>query len=282
MMPKNSWDLEIKPKKGWLDLNFKELIQYKDLLFLFVKRDVVVVYKQTILGPLWFFIQPILTTLIFTFVFGNIAKIPTDGIPPVLFYLSGIVLWNYFAECFNQTSDTFIQNASIFGKVYFPRLILPLSKVISGLIKFFIQFLLLIAVYLYYLNQGCLIQMQASILLFPILIILMAGIGLGLGLIFTALTTKYRDLRFLIQFGVQLLMYATPVIYSLQSLPEKYRSWIALNPLSHLIEIFRNGLLGTGCLDLSGLLYTTLFTSIILLAGMIIFNRNEKSFMDTV
>ncbi len=281
-MPKNSWDLEIKPKKGWLDLNFKELIQYKDLLFLFVKRDVVVVYKQTILGPLWFFIQPILTTLIFTFVFGNIAKIPTDGIPPVLFYLSGIVLWNYFAECFNQTSDTFIQNASIFGKVYFPRLILPLSKVISGLIKFFIQFLLLIAVYLYYLNQGCLIQMQASILLFPILIILMAGIGLGLGLIFTALTTKYRDLRFLIQFGVQLLMYATPVIYSLQSLPEKYRSWIALNPLSHLIEIFRNGLLGTGCLDLSGLLYTTLFTSIILLAGMIIFNRNEKSFMDTV
>lgn len=282
MIPKNYWDLEIKPKKGWLDLNFKELIHYKDLLFLFVKRDVVVVYKQTILGPLWFFIQPILTTLIFTFVFGNIAKIPTDGIPPVLFYLSGIVLWNYFAECFNQTSDTFIQNASIFGKVYFPRLILPLSKVISGLIKFFIQFLLLIAVYLYYLNQGCLIQMQASILLFPILIILMAGIGLGLGLIFTALTTKYRDLRFLIQFGVQLLMYATPVIYSLQSLPEKYRSWIALNPLSHLIEIFRNGLLGTGCLDLSGLLYTTLFTSIILLAGMIIFNRNEKSFMDTV
>jgi len=282
MMPKNSWDLEIKPKKGWLDLNFKELIQYKDLLFLFVKRDVVVVYKQTILGPLWFFIQPILTTLIFTFVFGNIAKIPTDGIPPVLFYLSGIVLWNYFAECFNQTSDTFIQNASIFGKVYFPRLILPLSKVISGLIKFFIQFLLLIAVYLFYLNQGCLIQMQASILLFPVLIILMAGIGLGLGLIFTALTTKYRDLRFLIQFGVQLLMYATPVIYSLQSLPEKYRSWIALNPLSHLIEIFRNGLLGTGCLDLSGLLYTTIFTSIILLAGMIIFNRNEKSFMDTV
>lgn len=281
-MPKNSWDLEIKPKKGWLDLNFKELIQYKDLLFLFVKRDVVVVYKQTILGPLWFFIQPILTTLIFTFVFGNIAKIPTDGIPPVLFYLSGIVLWNYFAECFNQTSDTFIQNASIFGKVYFPRLILPLSKVISGLIKFFIQFLLLIAVYLFYLNQGCLIQMQASILLFPVLIILMAGIGLGLGLIFTALTTKYRDLRFLIQFGVQLLMYATPVIYSLQSLPEKYRSWIALNPLSHLIEIFRNGLLGTGRLDLSGLLYTTLFTSIILLAGMIIFNRNEKSFMDTV
>jgi len=281
-MPKNSWDLEIKPKKGWLDLNFKELIQYKDLLFLFVKRDVVVVYKQTILGPLWFFIQPILTTLIFTFVFGNIAKIPTDGIPPILFYLSGIVLWNYFAECFNQTSDTFIQNASIFGKVYFPRLILPLSKVISGLIKFFIQFLLLIAVYLFYLNQGCLIQMQASILLFPVLIILMAGIGLGLGLIFTALTTKYRDLRFLIQFGVQLLMYATPVIYSLQSLPEKYRSWIALNPLSHLIEIFRNGLLGTGRLDLSGLLYTTLFTSIILLAGMIIFNRNEKSFMDTV
>ncbi len=281
-MPKNSWDLEIKPKKGWLDLNFKELIQYKDLLFLFVKRDVVVVYKQTILGPLWFFIQPILTTLIFTFVFGNIAKIPTDGIPPVLFYLSGIVLWNYFAECFNQTSDTFIQNASIFGKVYFPRLILPLSKVISGLIKFFIQFLLLIAVYLFYLNQGSLIQMQASILLFPVLIILMAGIGLGLGLIFTALTTKYRDLRFLIQFGVQLLMYATPVIYSLQSLPEKYRSWIALNPLSHLIEIFRNGLLGTGRLDLYGLLYTTIFTSIILLAGMIIFNRNEKSFMDTV
>jgi lipopolysaccharide transport system permease protein len=284
-MPQNSqedWSLVIIPKNNLLELNLKELIQYRDLLLMFVRRDIVVVYKQTILGPIWFFVQPFMTMLIYIFVFGNIAKIPTEGIAPSLFYLSGIVMWNYFADCFNQTSNTFVQNAHIFGKVYFPRLIVPLSKIISALIKFFIQFLLFLAVYCYFSVKNNEINIQYTILFFPLLLILMAMLGLGMGLIFTALTTKYRDLQFLLQFGVQLLMYATPVIYSMNIIPENYKIWIYLNPLSHIIEIFRHGFIGISAFSIQGLIYCSLVSFSILILGILIFNKNEKSFMDTV
>ncbi|GAO30472.1 ABC transporter permease [Geofilum rubicundum] len=205
------YDLIIRPKRHAFDINFKEIWQYRDLLAMFVKRDVITVYKQTVLGPIWFIVQPILTTIIYIVVFGNIANISTDGTPQVLFYLSGIVIWNYFAESFNQTSDTFTQNANIFGKVYFPRLIMPLSKVASGLIKFFIQLGFFLVVYAYYLLQRePSIQPNWTLALLPVYITIMAMMGMGMGILFTSMTTKYRDLKFLIAFGVQLLMYATP------------------------------------------------------------------------
>ena len=278
------WNMIIKPKSGLFEFNFKEIYQYRDLLFMFVKRDIVVVYKQTILGPLWFFVQPVMTTIIYTFIFSNIAKIPIEGSSPTLFYLSGIIMWNYFADCFNQTSDTFSQNANIFGKVYFPRLIIPISKILSGLIKYFIQFLLFLSIYIYVLvtvKENSLYP-NYFIFLFPVLLAIMAFMGLGFGLIFTSLTTKYRDLKFLIQFGVQLLMYATPIIYSLSQIPVEYKFWIQINPLSHIIEAFKFGFIGVGEISLSGLLYSFVFTIIVLFIGILIFNRNEKTFMDTV
>ncbi len=282
MNKSEKWDLIIKPKRGLLDINLKQLYDYKDLLTMFVKRDVVTLYKQTILGPIWFFVQPLMTMAIYVFVFGNIAKISTDGVPQPLFYLSGIILWNYFSECFNKTADTFTQNANIFGKVFFPRLIIPLSKILSGLIKFFIQFLLFLAVFLYYYFTTN--SISSSLLLFslPVLIFMMAGIGFGFGLIFSSLTTKYKDLKFLIQFGVQLLMYATPVIYPLSSIPAKYQFWIKLNPITHIIEAFKTAFLGSGHFSMYGLIYALLFTLIVIFLGIIIFNKTEQKFMDTV
>lgn len=276
------WSLEIKPVSGWFNFHLKDLWRYRDLLFMFVKRDFVAVYKQTILGPFWFFIQPILTSATFTIVFGNIAKIPTDGIPAPLFYLSGIVCWSYFADCLNRTSGTFIVNANIFGKVYFPRLISPISNVISILLKFGIQLTLLVVFIIYFKMNGANISPNLYILLTPYLILLMAALGLGSGIIVSSLTTKYRDLSFLVSFGVQLLMYATPVIYPLSSAPEKYKWLILANPMTSVIETFKFAYLGAGSFNIYYLLYSTTFAIVVLSVGIVVFNRVEKNFIDTV
>jgi len=281
-LSESEWTLEIKPVSGWFNFHLKDVWRYRDLLFMFVRRDFVSVYKQTILGPFWFFLQPILTAVTFNIVFGKIAKIPTDGIPPFLFYMSGLVCWGYFADCLTRTSSTFITNANIFGKVYFPRLVSPLSNIISLLMKFGIQMLLFICFLIYYKIQGDNVNPNIYILLIPYLILLMAGLGLGFGIIVSSLTTKYRDLTFLISFGVQLLMYATPVIYPLSELPEKYR-WIVLaNPMTAIVDTFRYAFLGAGVFNLSNLIYSSIFMVVILSIGIVIFNRVEKTFMDTV
>jgi lipopolysaccharide transport system permease protein len=280
---KEKWDLIIKPQQKLLNLDLKEIWRYRDLLTLFVKRDIVTVYKQTVLGPVWFFVQPIMTMLVYVVVFGNVAEISTDEIPKPLFYLSGIIIWNYFSECFMQTSNTFSTNQDMFGKVYFPRLIMPLSKVVSGLIKFTIQFSLFLIVYLYFIIDGeAAISASLSLLLIPFFMLLMAGLGLGFGLIFTSMTTKYRDLQFLIQFGVQLLMYATPIIYPMSLIEGKLKMVISLNPLAHIVEAFKYSFLGRGELSFYGLAYATVFTIVVLIAGVLIFNRTERNFVDTV
>ena len=276
------WDLIIRPKRHLLDVNLKELWDYRDLLYMFVKRDIVTVYKQTILGPIWFFVQPIMTTVVYLFVFGQIAKISTDGIPGPLFYMAGIIIWNYFSESLTKTANTFVGNAAIFGKVYFPRLIVPLSLVVSGVIKFFIQLALFLAVYAYYLATTDTLHPNIWLLATGYCVVLMASMGLGIGIIFSSLTTKYRDLTFLLTFGVQLLMYATPIIYPMSSLSEGARKILWWNPIAHVIECFKYGFLGSGEATLAGLAYTTTFTLIVLIFGVIIFNRTEQTFMDTV
>ena len=275
----------ITPKKHLLDVNLKEIWSYRDLLFLFVRRDFVSVYKQTVLGPIWFFIQPLFTTLIFTLIFGRLASIPTDGLPQILFYMCGITCWNYFAECLNKTSNTFTMNAGIFGKVYFPRLVLPMSIVISNLFKFCIQFLLFGGFLIYYLNTGANINPNLHILLLPFFLILMAGLGLGFGIFISSLTTKYRDFQFLIMFGVQLFMYATPIVYPLSLAKEKLGtySWIALaNPMTSIIEAMKYAFLGQGEFNWMYLGYSTIFMLILLFVGVITFNKVEQNFMDTV
>ena len=277
------WDLTIKPKRSLLDIDLKALWHYRDLLMLFVRRDIVAVYQQTILGPIWFFLQPILTTITFVVIFGNVAKLSTDGIPSVLFYLSGIVLWNYFADCLNKTSETFIANAAIFGKVYFPRLIIPLSVIVSNLIKMGIQFVLFLGFWLYFLfKEGSVVHVNNIALLFPFLLLFMAGYGLSFGIIISSLTTKYRDLKFLIGFGVQLLMYASPVVYPLSTVPEKYQWILLLNPMTSIIETFKYGFLGAGIYNPLWLLYNFLGMIFFLVIGVLVFNKVEKSFMDTV
>lgn len=280
----SDYDLIIRPKRHAFDINFKEIWQYRDLLLMFVKRDVITVYKQTVLGPIWFVVQPILTTITYIVVFGNIAKISTDGTPMALFYLNGIVIWNYFSESFTQTSDTFMQNSQIFGKVYFPRLIMPLSKVISGLIKFFIQLCFFLLVYAYYLiNDPGVVQPNWTIALIPFYVLIMSMTGLGLGILFTSMTTKYRDLKFLITFGVQLLMYATPVIYPMSTIPEgKFKMILQLNPLSPIVESFKYSFLGAGEFSLTGLAYSLGFALVALFLGMIVFHKTERNFIDTV
>ena len=277
-----TWDLEIKPQNKLFDLHLKDVWDYRDLLWLLVRRDFVSFYKQTILGPLWFFLQPVLTTIMFTLVFGKMGGFSTDEIPQPLFYLAGVTLWNYFSECLTKTSTVFTTNASLFGKVYFPRLIMPLSIVASNLVRFAVQFLLFILVLIFYFVKGANIHITFAAALFPLLIILMAGMGLGLGMIISAMTTKYRDLSFLISFGVQLLMYATTVIYPLSSAPEKYRWLISGNPMTSIIETFRYGFLGKGTFSWYSLCYTTLVTFLLVLFGTIVFNRVEKNFIDTV
>lgn len=279
-----NYDLIIRPKRHAFDINFKEIWQYRDLLYMFVKRDVITIYKQTVLGPIWFVVQPILTTAIYLLVFGNIAKISTDGVPGTLFYLAGVTLWNYFAESFNTTSKTFKENADIFGKVYFPRLIMPFAKVSSGLIKFGIQFVFFLSVYAYYLIIGdASVQPNMHILLLPFLVVLMAMFGLGAGLIFTSMTTKYRDLTFLLQFGVQLLMYATPVIYPLSTIPEgKLKMLILANPITPLMETFKYAFLGAGHFSWLSLGYSVAFATVLLTAGIVVFHKTERNFIDTV
>ena len=278
----NKWDIEIKPKKKLLDVDIKGLWRYRDLYWMYVKRDIVTVYKQTILGPLWFLIQPILTTIMFMFVFGGLAGISTDGMPQPLFYMSGILLWNYFNSAFLASSNVFTVNASVFGKVYFPRLVVPLSGITSNLIKFGIQLLLFVSMYLFYWFQGAPLQVNWTLVLFPFLIFLIAFHAMSWGLIISALTTKYRDLTQLVTFGIQLFMYATPVIYPLSAAPEKYRDLISLNPLTPIFEAFKYGCMGCGSLDWGGLLYSTVFMCITLFLSVIIFSRVERNFMDTV
>lgn len=276
-----SWDLIIKPKDKWYNLQLGEIWRYRDLLMLFVRRDFVSVYKQTILGPIWFFIQPILTTITFTVIFGNLAQVSTDGVPPIIFYLAGITLWSYFADTFTKTSDTFTANAAIFGKVYFPRMITPLSLVVSNLIKLGIQLLLFLGFWFYFLFNGSSIQPNTFALLTPLLIILMGLLGLGFGIIITSMTTKYRDFKFLIGFGIQLMMYATPVVYPL-SIAGKYKWLLLLNPMTGIIEIFKYGFLGVGEFSWLYLGYSFGFTVVLLLVGIVVFHKVEKSFIDTV
>lgn len=278
----SDWDLVIDARHQLLAIPFREIWRYRDLMLLMVRRDFVALYKQTILGPLWFLIQPILTTVVFTIIFGNIAKISTDGLPHVLFYMSGITCWNYFSECLTKTSETFNANASIFGKVYFPRIIMPLSMVVSGLLKFAIQFLLLGCFIVWFIATGTAVHITPAVLLFPLLVLIMGMLSLGLGMIISSLTTKYRDLRFLLQFGIQLMMYATPIIYPVSSIPEKYHWLIFSNPMTAIIETFRHGFLGSGALNITTLLYSGVISIFILAIGTIIFNRIEKTFMDTV
>lgn len=276
------WDLEIKGSYSLFDLKFKDIWQYRDLLLMFVKRDFVSFYKQTILGPLWFFIQPLFTTVIYTFIFGGLAGMSTDQLPKPLFYLCGITAWNYFADCLTKTSTVFKDNSNIFGKVYFPRLIIPLSIIFSNLVRFGVQMLLFLVMMVYYYLQGATFNPSWALLMFPFLVLLMALLGLGLGLIVTAMTTKYRDLTFLITFGVQLMMYSTTVIYPLSSAPAKFKQIIELNPMTGIIESFRYSFLGRGEFSGWSVGYSAIVTLSVLFIGILIFNKTEKSFMDNI
>ena len=282
---KQDWLFEITPKNNFFELNLREIWNYRDLIFLFVKRDVVTVYKQTVLGPLWYLIQPLFTSITFTIIFNNLAGIDTGKVPPFLFNLAGITIWNYFTSCLNDTSDTFKKNASIFGKVYFPRIIMPLSVVISNLLKFGIQFFIFIAFYIYFYYQGAPISLNATALFFPLLVVLMGVLALGLGMIISSMVTKYRDFTYLIGFGVQLLMYVSAVMYPMSliiSKIPKYGWLIKYNPLAYVIETSRYMLLNIGNISINGLVYTAVITVVLFFFGLLIFNKTEKSFIDTV
>jgi homopolymeric O-antigen transport system permease protein len=283
------WLYVISSKRKLIDFNFKEIWQYRDLLFLFVKRDIVTLYKQTVLGPLWYLIQPLFTALIFTLIFNNLADIPTgEGVPNFLFNLAGITSWNYFKECLIGTSDTFKKNENIFGKVYFPRVIMPMSVVVSNLLKFGIQLIVFVAFYIYFIyftNKASAAFPQLSLIILPLLIFLMALLGLGFGMIISSMTTKYRDLTFLIQFGVQLLMYGSAVVYPMSYFKDKLPNYywlIEWNPIAIIIESFRTMSFGSGTLEVNKLIYTVITSCLIFLIGLVIFNKTEKSFIDTI
>lgn len=276
------WTEVIRPRSSMFELNLKELWAYRDLIRMYVKRDIVTFYKQTILGPLWFVLQPVLTTIMFIVVFGNFAGISTDGLPGALFYFSGLLTWNYFADCLTRNSKIFIDNQAVFGKVYFPRLVVPISITIANLVRFFIQFVIFIVLWLWFYFSGANISINAYALLVPVLIFMTAGLSLGFGIIFSSLTTKYRDLTFLLQFGVQLWMYMTPVIYPLNSI-EPDKQWIVqLNPVTSIVETFKFGAIGSGVFSWGWLAYSFVFMLVMLLIGIVVFNRVEKTFMDTV
>jgi len=276
------WDEIIRPKRGIFDIRLYEIWNYRDLLVQLVKRDYVSVYKQTLLGPLWYLLQAFFTTFAFTVVFNKIANLPTEGIPPMLFYMAGIVCWNYFSQCLTKTSNTFVNNAGIFGKVYFPRLVVPISSIFSSLISFTIQLLFFMGFIVFYSFLGVNFNFNAALLLFPLLIIMMAMMGLGFGIIISSLTIKYRDFQYLITFGVQLLMYATPIIYPLSWIKGGLRYIMLLNPVTSIVETFRYSFLGIGELNWFNLGYSAVFSIVILFLGIIMFNRNERSFMDIV
>jgi len=279
---KEDWSLIIRPDNSWFNLKLREIWRYRDLIAMFVRRDIVTIYKQTILGPLWFFIQPILTTIVFVVIFGRVAKISTDGIPHVLFYLSGITIWNYFAETFRLTSDVFKKNEQIFGKVYFPRSVVPLSIVISNLIKFGIQLLLFLSVLIYFLFEATNINLQIELLFLPFLIMFMGILGLGFGMLISSMTSKYRDLTFLIQFGIQLLMYATPIVYPASIVVGQYKILLWLNPMTSIVEAFRFMFLGQGIWSWEWLFYSMVFSVGLFLISLAVFNKTEKNFVDTV
>ena len=284
-MSDKNWDLIIQNKSSLFRLDLHEVWRYRDLLRMYVKRDIITFYKQTILGPMWFFIQPIMTTIMFMFVFGGIAGISTDGVPQAVFYLAGLVCWNYFADCLTKCSDTFNANQQIFGKVYFPRLIVPFSIVISNMVKMGIQLVLFLVVYAYYFIVLGTFEINWTIVLFPVLLLMLASLGLGFGLVISSLTTKYRDLRFLITFGVQLWMYATPVIYPLSVMKLNYpdKIWVIVaNPLTAIIETFKYGYTGVGVFEWNYLLYSFVMSIAVLLLGIIVFNRVQKNFMDVI
>ncbi|WP_374046827.1 ABC transporter permease [uncultured Alistipes sp.] len=282
MKNEGNWTTVIQPKTNLLDIDFKELIRYKDLCRMFVRRNIITQYKQTILGPLWFFINPVLTMIMYMVVFGGIARISTDGLPQPLFYLAGICLWNYVSTCLTQTATTFVTNQHIFGKVYFPRLVMPVSTVISALFTLGIQLLLFVIVYLYFVFGGYDVAPNIYILLVPVLILMLAGLALGLGIIISSLTTKYRDLSIFFTFAVQLWMYVTPVIYPLSVMSEE-KQWIAaINPMTSVFEAFRYATLGTGTFNWLQLGYSFVFMCVVLGVGIVVFNRTQRSFMDTV
>jgi lipopolysaccharide transport system permease protein len=276
------WTTIIRPVSGWFSFNLAELWRYRDLIALFVKRDLTANYKQTILGPLWFLIQPLFSTLVFTVIFGKIAKIPTDDMPPMLFYMSGIVAWNYFSSCMTNTANTFTANAGIFGKVYFPRLAVPVSVVIINLTTFAIQFSLFLCFLVYFMLRGAPIHPSAWILLTPLLIVQMGVLGLGIGIMISSLTTKYRDLAMAVGFGTQLWMYATPIVYPMSQIPEKWQWLYMLNPVAPVIETFRFAFLGAGSINLNALLISLGITMTLFAIGIVLFSRIEKTFMDTV
>ena len=281
-MQRVNWTTIIKPKTGWFDINLKELIQYKDLIVMFVKRDFKTMYKQTILGPLWIIINPLLTTLMFTVVFGNIANISTDGMPQIVFYMLGTTVWTYFSSCLTKTSSTFTGNAAIFGKVYFPRLVTPISTVISGLINFGVQFLMFLGFMAYFMIKGSPIEPNLWILITPLLLVQLAALALGFGIIISSMTTKYRDLAVLVTFGVQLWMYATPVVYPASQIGGKLKTLMMLNPVSPIVESFRYAFLGSGSIPWNYLGISVVTTLVVLFAGVVLFSRVEKTFMDTV
>ncbi|MDD7885192.1 ABC transporter permease [Flavivirga sp. 57AJ16] len=294
-MKQEQWLYTISPKKSLIHLNFKEIWRYRDLLFLFVKRDVITLYKQTVLGPLWYFVQPLFTSIIFTLIFNDIADIEVGvGIPAFLFNLAGITSWNYFSECIKGTSDTFKKNQNIFGKVYFPRVIMPMSTIVSNLIKLGIQLLVFIVFYVYFVfftDKGSVCAPQISLLLLPVLIVLMGFLGLGLGMTISSMTTKYRDLTFLVGFGVQLLMYASAVMYPMELIEQKVANgsipkfagvFIEYNPMATIIELFRYMTLGTGTFEISEFIYTGVICVVVFFIGLIVFNKTEKSFIDTI
>jgi len=278
----SQWTTVIKPRSSLFELNLRDLWKYRDLINMFVRRDFVTFYKQTILGPLWFIIQPIFTAGMFTFIFGSVAQVPTDGIPPMLFYLAGIINWNYFSGCLTSTSDTFVANAGVFGKVYFPRLTVPVSVVITNMIRYLIQYVIFIIVLGIFMYRGTPLNLGWTIALTPVLLLYMALMSLGFGIWISSLTTKYRDLRFALPFFVQLWMYATPVVYPLSLIPEKYKMIIALNPMVPVVELFRYAYLGAGTINQQYIIMSVSFTLFILVTGIILFNRIEKTFMDTV
>jgi lipopolysaccharide transport system permease protein len=272
----------IDSKTRLFDLKFKEIWHYRDLVIMFVRRDLAATYKQSILGPLWFFIQPLLTAITYTFIFGKVAGISTDGLPKIIFYLAGITIWSYFSECFTKTATVLKDNSALFGKVYFPRLILPLSICISALTRFGIQFLLFIGYVLYYTYVEHAIKPNLVVFATPFLLVLIAGFGLGGGILISSLTTRYRDLSYLITFGVQLLMFATPIIYTVDKIDPTYRNILMLNPLSPIIETFRYAFLGIGIFSLGSLMYSFFWMIVLLFTGIVVFNKVQKTFMDTI
>jgi len=278
-----SWDMVIKPKSGWFEFHLDELFRYRDLIYMFVRRDFVSAYKQTILGPFWYIIKPLVNTLVFTIIFGKVAKISTDGIPPFIFYMAGNVAWGYFATCLTGTSNICVANAGMFGNVYFARLTVPVSKVIIGLLQFGIQFVVFLGFLTYFIWRGADVQPNYSIFFaIPLVLLQMAVLGLGFGILISSLTTKYRDLTFFMGFAVQLWMYATPIVYPLSIIPEKYRMLAALNPMTSIVESFRGAFLGTSSIEPIHIAISVTITLLVFIAGVIMFSRIEKTFMDTV